>query len=325
MPASPVKLCTLPLALLLALALASCGDDGGSSNPTTATSNSGNPTTTIDLDETAQVARFSGLTVRGTGIHIGDGKVLTVWHLTVGSILEDIYRDNIIAPDDYLTHFNDPEPADATLLDDYYCFAYSNDGDLLSYRIASEASTDPLDFCAAIDYSRDHSYVFAGLDDAPRLGAERVLYANMNLNLAIIDLGDISDSPLQALPPVPLDPSPLVAGDEVHIITYPTTSEEPIIERCAVLASPNPYDDPATDVPTLSVPSAYIDCGTARTGSSGGPVLRADTGELVGLVWNSDPTGQAYVTPVSAWLDFLQNPERTSTDTRLQDLLGVTP
>ena len=162
----------------------------------------------------------------------------------------------------------------------------------------------------------------------PALGTflpSRLLYANMDLDLAIIevDLESAEGADLSTLPSLTLAAQSPARNQSVRVMSYPGGGAL-TGESCAVTSeATSSLPDPATDFPSvLVVPSFTAECFTVEGGSSGGPVFD-DSGQLLGLVWTRAPFGDTLVTAVSGWRAYLADPARETVDTNLERLLSA--
>lgn len=267
---------------------------------------------TSQPEEAAYAAQVEARGLVGSGVYLGDGILVTNWHLAISSAKLGAF--NGLDPALFVRHFNAGDPDSEAALGQYYC---STDG---GFELRD---ADPEALCEPVDLAQTHGYTLdvpAGASFRPA----RLLYANMELDLAIVevDVADASGVDLGALEPLKLASEVPPSGARVNVLTYPGGGRL-TSEACTVLSDTvEPLADPATEFPSiLVVPSFTAECFTVAGGSSGGGAFDAD-GRLIGLVWTGDGRGAALFSAVAGWRAYLDNPERQTTDTQLEAVLA---
>jgi hypothetical protein len=280
----------------------------------------------------------------GTGVYVGDGLVLTNWHVAVSSALFDLFAQTDHGLDlprsEYLEEFAEGTPtaepvAGAISADDFYCLTSSTAtrAATLGRYDGDEAPPPGRDLCVPV-VPVDASYaLFPPLAARPpdaRPLSPRLAWASIELDLAIARVSpDEVRSTAGALPRLAIDPRPeLALRDPVWVIGFPQGPIArlpylPRVELCWVeVPAVEPLRDPDRVQPSdLVVKSFGIDCGTVAPGSSGSMVVDAGSGALLGLVWTRGPDGLTWVTPASAWLERLEDAPDATENRPLAELL----
>lgn len=287
----------LILCLLLAPIHAACGDPTGN---------------TEDPAHISQAAKVEGSGVSGSSVYLGEGILLTNWHIAVSSALLGSFEG--LDPELFLRHYNSPSSDQDTILDQFYCLNEENDFFLSDTEDGS---------CRAINLVPSYIYELAPPQKNQLISA-RLLYANIELDLAIVEVESLDEEGFpEALPTMQISTNAPDAGQGVLLTSFPGGGAA-LTEDCALTSQRvEALRDPDTSFPSeLIVPSFVVDCFSVQGGSSGAPVVDADSGLLLGLVWTRDPaTGEALISAASGWKDYLENPSRTTDDSQLQSLL----
>lgn len=281
--------------------------------PTNGVAGNSAPSFQPENAQSRSVKLFSG--VSGSAVYLDDNLLLTNWHLAIGSIWASIYIGAPLADDDRLDlYVNDGyDEGNETLFDRYYCI---EDGQYrISDTLCPQPSDDVLEW-TVVNVSVNQmvgsvQFNLAGIDgitSSDLIEIESVLYANSDLDLAVVRIADPNEG--VSFEPTRIYTGQLEEGQQVIVAGYPFG--HPTVEHCQIVdPSVEPFIDIDQRVPEgalLSVPSFAIDCETMVGGSSGSPVFDAETGYLLGLVWTSVNVSDfqsetVYVTAASAWLE----------------------
>ncbi len=255
----------------------------------------------------------------GSAVYVGGGKLLTNWHVAINSAILDVSDSGPLRQGESLEHFNLADGVDRARLDGAYC----------DRGLGWELVVDESDFgigCVAVNNTPHHSYRVSFRDPAGVHFPARLLYANIELDLAIIEVDqDAGGKPsLDTLDTIGIALFPPEPGQQVKVSGHPEGVRVAVEEFCEVVSSQvSPLADPSVSFPSdLVVESFEADCFTVTGGSSGGPAQDPETGLLMGLVWTIEPNnGDTYISASSAWKAYLDNPQRTTNDSQLEALL----
>jgi hypothetical protein len=249
-----------------------------------------------------------------SGVYIGDGKVLTNWH--------------VCASDDRTLLFNDPggglEPyREGVPLDGFYC---DNGRRIELTRPSNELGCWPITGHGHTRFEGEQTLSNDDLAEGLFHGGH-VLFAQKTLELCIIQLADAAQSRVPTtFPPLRIALSEVHVGQEVVVASYPLGQPERVEEACRVTATTALLRDPDMVHPSdTEVMSFMIDCETVQHGSSGAPVFDRRTHALLGLVWTGpcEKLGECkpptYVAAASAWAQ--QSDRPLAQYSRLHELL----
>ncbi len=284
--------------------------------------------------EVAELARTAALllghTFMGSAVYLGDGWLLTNWHVAVNSALLNVVAEQsfgLSVPraeylEDYLRGAGNALPrAGEVSGDDLYCLTASTATVAARFQRLDgpewDLSAVPLDrsMCVPVLESVTHIVAFSWVPppgpnyEGPPVEPE-LEFAAMGLDLAIARVPDAQvRAKVGDLPPVSVGfDAPLFAGQLVWVIGYPSivvnrSPRRAVTELCQVV-TPEVVEvaDPDPIQPSfLAVPSFVIDCVSLQPGSSGSPVFDATTGRLLGLAWTADSFGYGYVSAAQGW------------------------
>lgn len=318
-----------PLALVLigGLCLVACGDDPAPplEPPPPA------PPVPMEVVELARTSIHFDGQISGSGVYVGDGLVLSNWHVVVASAIYDNMAHALgtdIPSADYLTTYTEGQPssmpvAGAISPDDVYCLTASTASVAARYQRLDRDTYErpPGDtLCTpvlSIELQRAWPTWFAAGFPSPdaSLPLPRLAWTDMALDLSIsrIPTGSIT-AYAGELPHIPVGfDAPLAADQLVWVIGYPASilsriERHAVIELCRIVdPEVRSVRDPDRQNPSeLEVPSFTIDCASIEPGSSGSPVIDVETGVLLGLVWTEDFFGYGYVSAASAWKTYAE-------------------
>jgi hypothetical protein len=227
-----------------------------------------------------------------SGIDLGEGVVLTNWHVCTGD--RRVLTYNVPLLDG--TPYREGDPFDGCVRDD-------------PARVAAPDVTCPRHGALEIAVHLDDDPARPPPPQTSSIWYETV-FAQKALDLCILHRDD--EHQRRPLPPpstrVAIDTAPVHLGQDVVVAGHPRNCENRVVERCKVVRETALVRDPDLVLPSdVEVVSFAIDCKTVQHGSSGSPVLDATTGALLGLVWTGECVdlgecnGVSYVSAASAW------------------------
>lgn len=239
----------------------------------------------------------------GSGVYVGDGHVLTNWHVCALPLFDESLDDTR----DHLRYFHAPGDGGAPLVeglapDSYYCPVSGATPEDLDYTVSA---TDTGGCARVVDLEAKRlAFTRIGVE-AP---AGRMRFADWTIDTCLLEVDADTRAQLDGtLEPLTLDLDPVTVGQEVVVAGHNTDGINQVgVDACRVIAAPALIVDPDPIAPSpLEVPSFAIDCRRLEHGSSGSPVFDAATGRLLGLVWTGVDLGTAevrvYVTAISEW------------------------
>lgn len=236
---------------------------------------------------------LSAFTFSGTGVYLGEGWLLTNWHMCTRE--SDVLLYNASTP-------NQPAYREGAPLDGERC----EDG-TTTVRPAASDSCYPVLNSGVVRFPQQSEP--PGWSDIEPAYGGKVMFAQKSLELCVIKLDENVQRTVPAsVAPLTIDLTPVHVGQEVVVAGFPLGRTRPAREHCKVTAAPTLLRDPDLAQPSdTEVVSFAIDCESTQHGSSGSPVLDATTGALLGLLWTGEcqEVGRcrppAYVSAASAW------------------------
>jgi hypothetical protein len=302
---------TPPLFSLVVVALGCSGDPGS-------------------IPQAGNVARVAQVVGSATAFYMGRGLAVTNWHVCVDYVWIEVLGSRW-AESDWPRVFNAPADgsppySEGTSFTDHVCYRADGAGGL-----TVSTSHQPSRECPPVSSADLDAFDFSAADvSIRRFDPKRVVYANIDLDLCIIEMAPDPAQRLEsALPRLTIDPTPPKRGQTVVVAGHPAGVSQLVVQECQVTSDgTTPVKDPDTINPSnLVVPSFSFDCSSVAPGSSGSPVFDASTGHVLGVLWTGDSLPGArtyehgYASSASEWVRYLEGPARREHHSRLAALL----
>jgi hypothetical protein len=259
-----------------------------------------------------------------SGVYLGDGILLTNWHVASGTY--GLLSTGLDLPSEYdLTEYERGE-TDETFADNWICPTDINTPRNYLYNLEQtrqyRIEQDNQGNCTPQKNIHERFFRLsqAGwLADAPVLPVVDLLYANRDYDIAVLLIDDSTLSEASLDEPCISD-RPLTEGDGVTIVGHPTGTYPAVSTRAVITdATPQMLQDPDPNIAPDYRFSAYTviaqpltDANTVTYGSSGSPVYNAH-GHIVGIIWTGENPGRGgspvWLSPASVWLPVLREAE----------------
>lgn len=252
----------------------------------------------------------------GSGIYLGQGIILTNWHIANNAallILEGVDFKNEDQILNYQVGNGDSR------IDNWICdleSTNSSQNEQTEYTISTENTED----CIPYNLTKWQAFRPSNQNRSasmPSVPIEELLFLNRDLEVAVAKLNPQKLEQLKISPPC-IETKPIKIGENLIVKSH-AYGHYPAIKAIATVKTDRPMllTDPDPRVPVKNRYAAISIIATlpqnqadaVGPGSSGGPVFNQQ-GNLVGLVWTGqdlpDGTKEVWITPASVWLPQLQ-------------------
>ncbi|NEP13377.1 MAG: trypsin-like peptidase domain-containing protein [Symploca sp. SIO2C1] len=278
----------------------------------------------VQTDELAQSQSLGS----GSGVYLGNGIVLTNWHVaTYGALL--LWEEFDLPANEQLLTYELGDVNNA-LADSWICRVGFNFDSTSTDDKIYEVSPTRKNGCVPYDLTQWLKFTPSTSDSSLSINSiplEQLLFVDRDLELAIIKLDSDQLEETSIKPPC-LSTVPVKQGESVTIQShvsgiYPAVTVTAIVQDAEpqLLLDPDPRIPIENRYSAMSIVTtiAAEQADTVGPGSSGGPVFNKQ-GNLVGLVWTGqgleDGRKEVWFTPTLSWLPLLQEAKIPDDDLR---------